>query len=439
MIKADKIISARWLVPIIPENTVLENHSLVIKNGTILDILPNDLALKQYQAPEIINKPRHVIMPGLINAHTHTPMVILRGIGDALPLKNWLEDCIWPAESALMSDEFIIQGTKLGIAEMLLNGITCFSEHYFKPELAANVVVETGMRALIGIGMHDQLPNNEANYQLAKILANMGSDTTNFAFAPHSPYMVSDESFRKILAVCEQTPMPIHIHLHETSNEVNNSLKQYGKRPIARLHDLGLFKQHLIAVHMVHINNLDLELLESNPCHIVTCPDSNLKLGSGICNINNFNALQLNVAVGTDGAASNNDLDLLAEAKNAALLNRSVNGNPLLSQASDVLSMLTINGARALGFEQKVGSLEIGKAADVIAIDNMQLIDKSKILEQLAFVKNCRNVSDVWVNGERLVSDSSLTKLELDEMLALAENWQARTAEFSVSDLVETQ
>lgn len=435
MKQADKIISARWIIPVRPKGLILEHSCIVISKNKIIDILATDTAKTKYKASLTIDLPKHALMPGLINSHTHTPMVILRGLGDSLPLKNWLEDCIWPAENKLMSELFIKEGTRLGIAEMLLNGTTCFSEHYFMPTVAAETAKEIGMRALIGIGMHDKLPDNEKNFELAKSLTST-NDLIKFAFAPHSPYMLSDQSLNKILDICQTKPMPIHIHLHETQNEIQNSITKYGKRPIARLKDLGLFTQHLIAVHMVHIDQSDLKILEQNPCHIVTCPDSNLKLGSGMCNINALQASNCNIAIGTDGAASNNDLDMLSEARNAALINKGLNHNPNLSKASDVIDMLTINGAKALGFESEVGSFEIGKAADLIAISDMHEINRDDVLDHIAFSVNCHQISDVWVAGQRLVSDRQLVNMCFDELISDAQKWQKATMPFSTIEKI---
>ncbi len=426
MTNISNLVSAPWIIPVDSKQKVLTEHSFAIANGKIIDILPTKEATAKYQNVETINYPNHVLLPGFVNAHAHTPMVLLRGIGDALPLKNWLEDYIWPAEKNLMSEEFIRDGMQLGIAEMLLNGTTCFSEHYFLPEISATVTQETGMRAVIGIEAFND------NYALGKSLIDSSSPMLSFAYAPHSPYMVDDAGFKKILSCCKSHPAPIHIHLHESMSEITNSLKQYNKTPIARLHELGIFDEHVIAVHMVHCNTDDLNLLRGRPCHIVTCPDSNLKLASGICNINDFHAASLNVAVGTDGAASNNDLDMLAEARNASLLNKALNSDPCLTSANTTLEMLTINGAKALGLEQHIGSLEVGKSADFVAWDVAQLnsFPRHDLVAQIVFAAASSQVTDVWVNGVRLLKDRQFTKLSMPELLDKAKFWESKTKHF---------
>lgn len=429
MNKVDLIVNAWQILPVIPRNTLLKNHSLIIHNSKIIDILP--MNQQQYIAEKTVNYDNHIVMPGFINAHTHTPMTLLRGMGDALPLKNWLEDCIWPIENQLMSEEFVADGTKIGVAEMLLNGTTCFSECYFLPDVAANTCRELGIRTMIGIGLHDSAINCNAdrNHQLIEKLMPSSDDMISFAYAPHSPYMLSDQGFARLLDYCQKYPAPIHIHMHETSREIVDSFNEHGMSPLARLEKLGVLAQHIIAVHMVHLDQNDYDILSQNPCHIITCPDSNLKLGSGICNINKLQELGLNVGVGTDGAASNNDLDILAEARNAALLNKGVNQNPELSPAHEILEMLTINGAKAIGLEQKIGSLEVGKYADFIAWDtnNLNSYPKHDLVAQVVFAGNAIQVTDVWVNGQQLVAARQLTKLSMRKMLETAEKWQNRT------------
>ena len=427
------IISSEAIIPVNSQKTVLYKHSLVLSGGTIIDILPTEDASRKYPNAQQKNYEHHTLLPGFINTHTHTPMVLLRGLGDALPLNDWLKQCIWPAEKSLMSQQFIADGMELGIAEMLLNGTTCFSEHYFMPEIAAATASEHGIRAAIGICILDQISDNDALFKQAPDLIKGSSSMLSYTYAPHSPYMVSDASFKSLLACYEQAPAPIHVHLHESEREIKQSLEQYNKTPIARLNELGIMDQQVIAVHMVHTNEDDLKILKQKPCHIVTCPDSNLKLASGFCNINNYKKIGLNVALGTDGAASNNDLDILSEARNASLINKALNRNACLSSAHSVLEMLTINGAKALGLEQDTGSLEIGKAADFIAWDNNHINNypQHDLAAQIIFAGNCSQISDVWVNGSCLVKDRKLTKMDMDKLLNKAKYWQEKTRAFN--------
>ena len=433
MTLVDTIINAKHIIPVSLEQNILNEHSLVIRDGAILDILPSHDAKLKYSCVQEVDYDNHALLPGFVNTHTHTPMTLLRGLGDQLQLQDWLEKCIWPAEAALMSKEFIADGTKIGIAEMLLNGTTCFSEHYFMPNISAEVARALGVRAVIGIGMLDTLKDNHKNYELAQQLIPSADDLINFAYAPHSPYMLSDDSLKKIVDLCTDYPAPIHIHLNETAQEISNSIKEYNMTPTQRLERLGLLDHHVIAVHMVHVNDNDLSIIaQQNNCHIVTCPDSNQKLGSGICNIQRFLDANLNVAVGTDGPASNNDLTILEEARTAALLNKAINNNSSLSQAHEVLKMLTINGAKALGLDSIIGSLEAGKQADFLAfnVNTLNSYPRHDLISQIIFAGNSQQIDDVWVNGRQLVRNRLFTQMEYSELIATAQRWEEKTIKF---------
>lgn len=432
MQKADKIIHASIILPIRPKKSILKHHSLIINKDCIIDLLPTDQAKKTYQSENTEVYSNHIIIPGFINSHTHSPMVLLRGLGDSKLLDKWLNNHIWPAERKLVSEKFISDGTKLGALEMLLNGVTCFSDHYFMPEIAAKICEEIGIRALVGLPMIDNILNLKQPLISPVDIIRNNDDLINFAYIPHSPYMVSDEIFKQIVKDCEANPAPIHIHLCETANEIANSIKEYGIKPIERLNNLGVFDQHVIAVHMVHCDEEDLRMISEKNCHIVTCPEANLKLGSGLCNINRMHDYGLNVAVGTDGPSSNNDLDLLSDARTAGMLNKALNNDASLSPAFDILEMLTLNGAKALGMADKIGSLEIGKKADFIAWDTNQLnsYPRHDPATQIVFAGNVRNIQDIWVGGKKLVKNGKLINYSLSELIDIAKYWELQTKNF---------
>ncbi|MCW9023326.1 MAG: TRZ/ATZ family hydrolase, partial [Gammaproteobacteria bacterium] len=371
--KIDTLITARWIIPIEPDETVLENHAVAINKGRILELLPIDEAETKYQPETLIKRDQHVLMPGLINAHGHAAMTLMRGLADDLPLMDWLTQHIWPAESQWVNPDFVHDGTLLACAEMLRSGTTCFNDMYFFPDEAARAVEQAGMRATIGlilidfptawaegpdeylkkgITLHDQLRNNSR---------------IKTAFAPHAPYTVSDEPLKRIRTYAEELDIPIHIHVHETEHEVNESIEKFGMRPIARLEQLGLLNPHLLAVHMTQLTDDEITLIADAGVHISHCPESNLKLASGFCPVQKLNQAGINVALGTDGAASNNDLDMFSEMRTAALLGKAVANDASALSAWQVLKMATLNGARALGIDEETGSLTSGKAADIIA------------------------------------------------------------------------
>src|SRR5690606_5135567 len=371
----DTLISARWIIPIRPQNLVLEHHTLVIQGERILAILPTDKALAQYQAKQSIDLLHHAVMPGLINAHGHSAMTLFRGLADDLPLMTWLQDHIWPAEARWINDEFVADGAELALAEMVRGGTTCFNDMYFFPDVTARLAARYQVRAQICFPVLD-FPTNwasDADDYINKGLAlhdqYRDSDFVFTAFGPHAPYTVSDGPLQKIATLSAQLDIPVHIHLHETAFEVFEAVKNHGKRPINRLHDFGLLSANVQCVHMTQISDEDLALLQQTGAHVVHCPESNLKLASGFCPVDRLLKAGVNVCIGTDGAASNNDLDLLGEVRTAALLAKAVAGDAAALNAFQALELATINGATAMGLADRIGSLEPGKWADIIAID----------------------------------------------------------------------
>ncbi|MEI6708537.1 MAG: TRZ/ATZ family hydrolase [Methylococcales bacterium] len=433
----DTLIHAGWIIPVEPPFDTLKHHSLVIHKGRICDLLPTELAKQRYQATTVENLENHVLLPGLINAHTHAAMSLMRGIADDLPLMDWLQNHIWPLEQKWMSEEFVKDGTDLAIAEMLRGGTTCFNDMYFFPDITAQQVQQAGIRATVGLIVID-FPSvwaKDSNEYLSKglNLSEQLKDSTlcSTAFAPHAPYTVSDAPLQKIAGYAQKLQCPVHIHVHETAFEVTQAVEQTGKRPLQRLQELGLVNASLIAVHATQLTDAEISLLAEAGATIVHCPESNLKLASGFCPIAKCLDAGVNVALGTDGAASNNDLDMFGEMRTAALLAKAVANDASAVSAMTALRMATINGAKALGLANEIGSLRVGKAADVIAVDLSSLETQPLYcpVSQIVYAASRQQVTDVWVAGKRLLQQRQLATLNLNELTAKVTNWQQRLAE----------
>ncbi len=433
MTAIDTLISARWIIPIEPAKQVLEHHSIAIRQGRIVDLLATTDADALYNAAEHIQLHQHVLTPGLINLHTHAAMSLMRGLADDLPLMTWLKDHIWPAETKHLAPAFVKDGTLLACAEMLRGGITCFNDMYFFPEATAQAVDQAGLRATLGI-LALEFPTSyaaDADDYLRKGLEARDiyrdHPQLKFSMAPHAPYTVSDKSFEKMLMLAEQLDIPIHLHAHETQDEIQQSLTEFHLRPLARLQKLGLLSPSLIAAHMVHLSDDEIALCAERGMHIAHCPGSNLKLASGIAPIARLLSAGVNIGLGTDGAASNNRLDLMNEMRLAALLAKGASGDATALPAHQALAMATINGAKALGRDQEIGSLKIGKAADIVAFDlaTLETSPSYDIASTLVYAAGREHVSDVWVGGRRLLNQRSLTTLDMHDLAARAAHWQS--------------
>ena len=434
-IVVDLFIDARWIVPIAPAG-VLDNHTLVVDRGRIVAVAPTASAEREYQPRERVALARHALVPGLVNAHTHAAMALLRGIADDVPLKPWLEQHIWPREARFVSPEFVHDGTLIAAAEMLKGGVTCCADQYFFPDAAARAYRRTGIRAFIGLPVLD-FPTPyaaDADAYLREGLAVRDAwkheAKLSFAFAPHAPYTVSDASWEKIIVYARQLDLPVQTHLQETRDELEASLVSGSVTPLARLERLGVTGPGFIAVHAVHLADSDVELLAAQSCQVVHCPASNLKLASGIAPIARLRARGINVALGTDGAASNNRLDVLGEARLAALLAKVATGDAAALPAASVLRMATLDGAKALGLDADIGSLEAGKQADAVAVD-LGAFEHAPCYDpvsHLVHVTGRDQVSDVWVAGERVVTQGAFASLDAAELAALARTWQDRLA-----------
>jgi 5-methylthioadenosine/S-adenosylhomocysteine deaminase len=430
------LIKARWIIPVVPANRVLENCALAINNGQILALLPQEEAERQYNAEQTINLGNHLLIPGLVNAHGHAAMSLLRGYADDLPLKPWLEEHIWPAEQQWVSEEFVRDGAALAMAEMIKSGTTCFADMYFYPEQTAQVAQQAQMRAQISFPLFDfpsawGLGPDEYFAKGLQLHDNFRSSALiRIGFGPHAPYTLSDEPLKKIAVLAPELEAPIHIHLHETAREVEESLKTHGKRPSQRLMDLGLLSPLTQCVHMTQVDDSDLALLQQTGAHVIHCPESNLKLASGFCPVKTLMDAGVNLALGTDGAASNNDLNLLGELKTASLLAKAVSGDASALDAHTALRMATLNGAKALGLEDKIGSLEVGKSADLVAIDmgDLETQPLYNPASQLIYTDSGRRVSHVWVAGKALLLSRQLQTLNERELLAKARWWRQQIA-----------
>lgn len=428
------LIHARWIIPVIPENQILENHCLAIDQGHIVDCLPSAEAEACYQGAHRIELPQHVLIPGLINTHTHTPMSLLRGLADDLPLMEWLEGHIWPAETKWVSEAFVRDGALLAIAEMLRGGITCFNDMYFFPEVVAQAATEVGMRAVIGMVVLDfpstwaKTPEDYIRKGLELNNKYQDHSLIKTAFAPHAPYTVSDGPLVQVSILAEKLNVPIHMHIHETAEEVNRSLAQYGVRPLERLQRLGLLSPQLLAVHMTQLTDHELQIIAASGTHVIHCPESNLKLASGFCPVAKLYQTGINTALGTDGAASNNDLDMFVEMRLAALLAKALANDASAIPARQALRMATLNGAKALGLEQEIGTLEAGKAADIVAIDLGELETQPLYdpVSQLVYTAARDKVSDVWIAGRQLLKKRQFTTLDEQFILSQAQAWAER-------------
>ena len=427
----DTLIHARWIIPVVPHNLVLENHALAIHEGHIVAVLPSHEAEQTYSADAVHHLKRHALIPGLVNTHTHAAMSLFRGLADDLPLMEWLQNHIWPAEGKWVNPEFVADGTRLAIAEMIRSGTTCFSDMYFFPNETARVSDSANIRAVVGLILIDFPTAWAAN---ADEYLHKGIEVhdhyrhnalINTAFAPHAPYTVSDEPLQRLLTFAEEMDIPIHMHVHETAHEVVEAEDNTGQRPLARLEQLGVVSPRLIAVHMTQLADEEIQQFALRGAHVVHCPESNLKLASGFCPVQKLIDAGINVALGTDGAASNNDLDMFGEMRTAALLAKAVSGDASALPASQVLHMATLGGAHALGLDNTIGSLEVGKAADITAVD-LSLLETQPLfnpISQLVYAAGREQVTDVWIAGQHVLKEKILTTLDKEAILNKAREW----------------
>lgn len=428
----DTLIEARWIVPVEPENVVLENHALAIDDGEILSVVPIDDARRRYRARDTTVLPHHVLLPGLVNLHTHAAMSLMRGYADDKSLMTWLQDHIWPAESRHLSPRFVRDGTLLAALEMLRGGVTCFNDMYFFPEAAAEAALEAGIRVALGL-VTFEFPSayaSDADDYIAKGLAVRDrlrdEPTISFCLAPHAPYTVSDKTFERVATLSAQLDIPVHTHLHETRDEMGDSLRLHGMRPLQRLYRLGLTGSGMIAAHGIHLESDEIALLAEQGVTIAHCPTSNMKLASGIAPIATAIRQGVNVGLGTDGAASNNRLDMFHEMRHAALLAKVASMDASALPAHEALRMATLNGARALGLGNRIGSLLPGKLADLCAVSFEDWILQPCFdpISHLVYVAGREQVSHVWVGGVKRLIDATLADFNMTKLIELSALWQ---------------
>ena len=431
---ADLVLSASWIVPVEPAGRVLEGHALAIRDGLItgLDTVP---AIDSAFAPrERAHLDGHALVPGFVNAHTHAAMTLFRGLADDLPLEVWLAEHIWPAESRFVDEAFVRAGTRLAVVEMLLGGTTCFNDMYFFPDVVGEIARGAGIRAVLGLIVLEgptawaRDPESYLARGLEVHDAFGGDPLIGTALAPHAPYTVGDAAFERVGELSRRLAIPVHVHLHETRREVEDAVRDTGERPFARLSRLGLLDERLAAVHMTQLLPGEIGALAEAGASVLHCPESNLKLASGVCPVPSLSAAGVNVALGTDGAASNNDLDMLGEMRTAALLGKLATGDATANPAAEVLRMATLGGARSLGLGDRIGSLEPGKAADVVSID-LRGPDTQPVyhpVSQIVYAATRAHVRDVWVDGRRTVRDGRLETLDAGDAVAEARRWRER-------------
>ena len=433
----DTLIVPRWCVPVEPAGTVLKGHAVAIADGRIEAMLPLADARARFQPSVLIERPNHALIPGLINTHTHAAMTLFRGLADDLPLEAWLREGIWPAERRWVSAEMVRDGTQLAIAEMLRGGVTCFADQYFFPEIVAEAATDLAMRAVVATPVVD-FPSawaKDVDEYLQKATdlvhdpyANHPLITT--AFAPHSTFALADSSLEALRVLADQLDVRVQMHLHESTAEVETSLRDTGLRPFDRVAKAGLVNSSLLAVHAVHMNDDEIERFAEVGVSIAHCPRSNLKLASGVARVADYRAAGVNIALGTDGAASNNTLDPFAEMQSAALLAKVAADDAAAVTADDALHMATLSGARALGLEERIGSIEPGKQADLACVDLGALNSQPvyNVISQLVYATGSSQVSDVWVGGRHQLDNERFTHINSDNIIARSNEWRDRIA-----------
>ncbi len=432
----DLLLHASWVATVDNENTVINDGCIAIRASEIVAVCRSDEAAEQYSAKEQIQLSGQLLIPGLINGHGHSAMTLLRGFADDLPLMSWLEDHIWPAEGQWVDEQFVRDGTNIAIAEMLRSGTTCFTDMYFFPNIVAETAHNLGVRAQIAFPVVE-MPTawaQSADEYIDKGLQCM-DDYKNSAyvqtcFGPHAPYSVSQATLERVALLSDELDAAVHIHAHETQSEIATFVSEKNQRPIEFLHSLGLTSPRLQCAHMCNTQASDHELLAETGSHVVHCPRSNLKLASGFCQTDALINAGVNISLGTDGSASNNSLDMIGEMNSAALLGKAVAMRADAISAKETLRMATINGAKTMGIDSLVGSLEAGKQADIVSIDlnGIETLPVYDPVSNLAYSCGRDNVSNVWVAGKAQLIDKKLTSINTLQLKEIANQWHAKIA-----------
>jgi 5-methylthioadenosine/S-adenosylhomocysteine deaminase len=412
------LITARHLITATRSGAIALEHAGVVFNalGQITHVGPADTLLasgKHTDYTAHIDLPNHILAPGLVNAHCHAAMSLLRGAADDLPLQRWLNERIWPMETALVDEPFVRIGTQLAATEMLLGGTTTCVDMYFYSSAAAQSFLSVGMRAVLALPVIEfasRYASDVDAYITVGLQARdqfIGEPLLSFALAPHAPYTASDATFQRVLAYANELGIPVHTHLQETAIEVQEALAATHERPTARLARLGVLSPDFFAAHCVHLDVSDIALLAQHGASVVHCPSSNLKLASGLAPIAAMLNAGINVGLGTDGAASNNRLDMFEEMRLAALIGKVQANNAAAVTAAQAFTLATLGGAQAAGIGAVTGSVEIGKAADLIAVslDAPGLQPLFDPISHFVYAASRADVSHVWVAGQSRVTD----------------------------------
>jgi len=431
---ASVIISAPWIFTSGAEGKLLSDYAIVIENDKVIDLVPENKVFDEYESNNTYQLTDHIVIPGLINAHAHAAMSLFKGFADDLPLQDWLNNHIWPAEKEFVNSSFVKDGSILAMSEMIKSGVTTFNDMYFFPDATAEAVKELGVRSNIGLVVLD-FPTNYATDPEDYLLKGFefrdkwrNEELITTSIAPHAPYSVSNEAFTLINTYSEELSINIHTHLHETQWEIEDSIAKYGMTPVQRLNNLGIIGPSLMAAHCVHLNEQDMATLAKNRVSIIHNPSSNMKLGSGIADIAKMLKQNLNVSLGTDSSASNNRLDIMEEMRLAALLIKGTTKSPELISAKEAIKMATINGAKALGLDSIIGSIEKNKKADLVAID-LSTIENQPIYNPLAtlvYSSSRSDVSYVWIDGKIKLKDKKLVTIDEQVIIQLAKKWQRK-------------
>lgn len=443
MLEIDLLIEPEWIIQVVPDCYPRAGMAVAIHQDRILEVLTQAEATAKYSAKQIFKLDGQVLIPGLINLHTHAAMSLMRGLADDRALMTWLSEHIWPAEQAVLSEEFVHDGTLLASAEMLMGGTTCFNDMYFYPQSAAHAVSQAGIRAQLGLVVLEfptQYASDADDYIQRGLAARdswRDSGLISSCLAPHAPYTIEDQTFTKVMTYAEQLNLNVHTHLHETHDELAGSVQKYHVHPIQRLKSLGVLGPNLIAAHCVHMQQAEIETLAAYGVHVAHCPHSNLKLASGIAPVASMVNAGINVGLGTDGCASNNRLDMFGEMRLASLLAKGVTGNATVLNAAQSLQMATINAAKALSMEHMIGSIEVGKQADLVAV-KLNEIESSPCfdpLSHLVYVTGREHVSHVWVAGalryQKLAQQTGVyAGIEPIELKEITSKWHSRMKPF---------
>jgi 5-methylthioadenosine/S-adenosylhomocysteine deaminase len=417
---ADLLLLGGIVVTMDPRHTVYAEGAVAVRGGRILAVGPRQEVAGRYRAPRTLDAGGGLLLPGLIDGHTHLPMTLFRGLADDLPLHTWLEQHVWPAEHQFLNPETVRWGARLGAAELIRSGVTTCCDMYFFEDRVAEAVEEAGLRAILGQGLIDA---GSAAADVERKVADAerfverwrGHGRIVPALGPHAPYTVSPDFFRRLHALAERLGVPLITHLAETKGEVQDIAARYGRTPVRHLAHLGVLTDRLIAAHCVWVDPEEIGLLAASRAGVVHCPRSNLKLASGIAPVPDLLAAGVRLGLGTDGAASNNELDLFAEIQAAALIHKGVRLDPLAVPAPAAVEMATVGGARALQLDHLTGSLEAGKRADVVVLDLEEdnLVPLYDPVSHLAYAVAAADVRTVLIDGRVVLEDGKL--LTLDE------------------------